>query len=138
MDGEKKKEKIFYSGSTVLVSESKVIMGGNAIRIENIESAKVAKSVKRVREGIIMALVGGIVLIIGISTAASVVSILGGVFIALGIISLAIAYIKPMYYVRLKTANGYLEPYCSDNIDEVREIVLAIEQAIEEFHSKIE
>jgi len=129
---EKKKEKIFYQSGNTLVSESKVISGGRAIKLAEVEEASVAVSVKRVREGIIMLFVGVAILIIALATSTSIVSILGITFMVLGGISLGIAYAKPVYYLKIRTTSGTATPYHSDDRNEIEKIVAAINQAISE------
>ena len=130
MEEKQKKEKIYYSSGNTLVSESKVIIGGKAIKIADIEEASVAVSVKRVSEGIIMLVIGFVILLIGFATHASIVLVLGLVFALLGGISIVVGYIKPVYYVKIKTHSGSLAPYSAETKGEIEEIVASINNAV--------
>ncbi|RKZ25094.1 hypothetical protein DRQ29_06870 [bacterium] len=125
-----KNEKIYFNSSGVLITESKALLSGKSYMVEHLNSVSLAKSVKKVREASILSGIGILVLIIGLITSASIVSILGLAFVALGIFNFGWAYLKPIYYIKLITDDGTVVAYSSEDKELVQKIIDALNQVI--------
>jgi len=124
-----KEEKIYYSSSGVLITESKAILSGKSHKIAEIESPSMSMSLESLRDGIIFGAIGIIVTIIGIAVG-TIILFLGLAFLLIGIVYLIRGYSKKVYCVRFDSFAGKVTAYKSSDSELVKAIVDALGQAI--------
>ncbi|MCD6595046.1 hypothetical protein J7L68_05145 [bacterium] len=125
-----KNEKIYFNSNNVLITETKALLSGKPYMVENIVSISLVKSVKKVREALILSAIGIILILIGLISSASIVSILGLVFVALGIFNFIWANVKPIYYIKLNFSDNNIIAYSSEDKKFTQEIIDALNRAI--------
>ncbi len=122
--------KTYFNSDRVLVTSTEAILAGKAYKIADIESASSTIFSHAILEAIIYAVIGIIILLIGLFGSMSLFTILGILLMCMSIIKLIISLAKPDYSIKLAGSLGNKTVFSSDDKELIDNIVGAINQAV--------
>ena len=122
--------KIYLNSDRVLVTSAEAILAGKAYKIEDVESASSTIFSHSILEAIIYAVVGVIILLIGLFGSMQLFTVLGILLLCMSVIKLIISLVKPVYTIKLAGSLGNKSVFSSDDKKLIENIVGAINQAV--------
>ena len=129
-EGQKEDVKRYFSSDRVLITSQEAIIAGKAYKIDELRSASSTIFSRSIMEGIIYAVIGAIILFIGIFGEISIFTILGILLLCISAVKFIVSFVKPVYSIKLSGSQGNKTVFSSEDKELVEEIVGAINQAI--------
>jgi hypothetical protein len=128
------KEEIFYSDSTVVVTGTRVIIGGITYALRNITSVSMRFSPPKIFGAVLLLLIGAFILLAAFLTVHGTMPAPFGAYVIAPVMIVGgilwICNLKTKYHVHLSTAAGEIHVLSSWDRAYIEHIVLSINEAI--------